>query len=280
HFDLRERWTLFVVALPMGAWVAGTLMAEIGQRIFSRPGFRGTVVTPGQNEDEVLRFVEQLSRHYDQTIFVTAASSMVEWIAAGAGRNILWADLECGLLTGGQPTTEPQRERILEGFGKDPERLRGCVGMFASAEAGGMLGYETHVCLLIRRLCVRTPVLAGTLFGSPLVPSLNQYDPLNAFLEVVDGEILLTLRGAVPLVRFNTHDRGGLLSFERVVDGCRAHGYDLLHELEQRGFGPDALRPLPFLYVYGRSDAVIARNANVYRDHVAHVLQDPALHAA
>jgi phenylacetate-CoA ligase len=112
------------------------------------------------------------------------------------------------------------------------------------------------------------------------MPSVNQYHPLHAFLQVEAGEILLTMRGAVPLVRYNTHDRGGILTLQEVLMRCRDAGYDLPDELRARGFGPEALRPLPFLYTYGRSDAVTVHGANVFTDEVAHVLAQPELAAS
>ena len=110
---------------------------------------------------------------------------------------------------------------------------------------------------------------------SPVLPSLNQYNPLRSFLQIENGEVLLTIRGAVPLVRYNTHDRGGLLTLKDVEARCLAHGYDLLGE-SSPGSGPNAYRPLPFLYVFGRSDAVIVHGTNIYRDDVLAYVLRPA----
>ena len=112
------------------------------------------------------------------------------------------------------------------------------------------------------------------------MPSLTQYNPFTHYVEIEQGEIVLTSRGGVPLVRYNTHDRGGLLSVEEVEARCRAHGYDLAGELAARGWPADALRPLPFLYTYGRADAAVVHGANVYAEHVREVLEQPALRAA
>ena len=46
-------------------------------------------------------------------------------------------------------------------------------------------------------------------------------------------------------VALNTHDCGGLLTIEAVVQLCRDHGYDLVAELRARGLGPEALCPRP-----------------------------------
>jgi len=278
HFRIRERRTLLVIGIPIGAWVAGTLMVAVGQRLFSHPGIEGTVVTPGPDPEVVLDLVEQLSSQYDQTIFTGTALPVI--LAEGARRGIHWPALNAGAMMGGEWLSQERRERILEGLGRDPDRLEGFVGLFVSAEAGGLIGYETHLCLLLRRLCIQNPALARALFGSEVLPSFHQYDPGHAFLEVEAGEILLTKHGAVPLIRYNTHDCGGLLTIEAVVQCCRDYGYDLVAELQARGLGPEALCPRPILYVFGRSEAVIIQRANVSVQHVAHILEGNELYAS
>lgn len=280
HFRIRERWTLLVVNLAMGAWVAGTLVAELGQRMFSEHEIRGTVATPGLSVDDTLQFVQQLSRHYDQTIFVGYPGALANLLEEGARRGIDWPALNVGIFTGGEYIAEAQRERMLARIGRDPERLTGLFALFGSSEAGGALGYETPLCLLVRRLCARDPALTRALFANPLMPSLTQYNPFSHFVEIQDGEILLTMRGGVPLVRYNTHDRGGVLAIEEVEARCRVHGIDLRAELQARGFGSHALRPLPFLYTYGRGDAVVLHGANVYAEHLREVLEKACLRAA
>jgi phenylacetate-CoA ligase len=279
HLRIRDRWTLMVVTLAMGSWVAGTMVAEMGQRMFAQPGMRGTVVTPGLNQDETLRFLEQLGPHYDQTFIMGYAAPMAAMLEEGQRRGIDWSVLNLTLSSGSEYVSDGQRERLAQLLGKDLDRLEGFVGLFASSEAGGIIGYESHLCLLVRRLCARTPGLAEALFDSPVVPSLDQYNPLNAFLETHDGQILLTTRGGVPLVRYNTHDRGGILSMEEMVLRCRTFGYDLQAELAARGFGPEYYRPLPFVYVFGRSDAVTVHGANVYADQLTDLLAQQVLRA-
>jgi phenylacetate-CoA ligase len=280
HFHIRERWTLVVMAQAVGAWGFATSMIQVCQRLFSQPGMRGTVVTPGLNQEEVLRFIEQLAPHYDQTILVSYPAVIPGLIERGVREGISWPELNVNVLVGGETFSDGLRERVLGRIGKDPERLEGFVSQFGASEVAGIVGYETHLCLLIRRLCIRTPALTEALFGSPVLPSLNQYNPLRSFLQLENGEVTLTIRGAVPLIRYNTHDRGGLLTLKDVEARCRAHGYDLLAELQARGFGPNAYRPLPFLYVFGRSDAVIVHGGNVYRDDVAYVLDQRDLLAS
>jgi phenylacetate-CoA ligase len=205
---------------------------------------------------------------------------MAAMLEEGKRRGIDWPALNVTLCSGSEYVSEGQRERLAHLLGKDLDRLEGFFGIFGSSEGGGAIGYESRLCLLIRRLCARTPGLAEALFDGPIVPSLNQYNPQSHFLEIHNGELLLTARGGVPLIRYNTHDRGGLLSMEEALARCRAFGYDLRQELQARGFGPEALRPLPFMYAFGRSDAVTIHGANVYVDQLTDVLTQPALRAS
>jgi phenylacetate-CoA ligase len=278
HFRVRERTTLLVIGAAMGPWGYGTSMTQGGQHVFSDLGARGTVVTPGLDQEATLRLVEALGPQYDQTVLVSYPALVPALLEAGARRGIDWPALNTAVFVSGEDMSEAQREHVLKLLGKDPEQLVGCVNTFGASEVGGMIGYETHLCLLLRRLCARTPALAVSLFGSTVIPSINQYSPLRYFLQIQDGDILLTQRGAVPLIRYDTHDRGGVVSLEDTIVVCRAHGYDLLGELRARGFGPEHLRRQPFLFAFGRSDAVIVHGGNVYLHEVAAALEQPDLH--
>lgn len=277
YFHIRERSTLIVAAVALGAWGFGVSIVQAGQRMFSDLGLHGTIVTPGLNHDDTLRFVQQLGPNYDQTILVTYPAMAPTLLNLGQRHAVDWRSLNLGIFTSGEGVSEAQRERLVELLGRDPEHLDGLLSAFGASEVAGLIGYETRFCLLVRRLCRRTPELARSLFGTTVIPSLNQYNPLSHFLQIENDEVLLTMRGAVPLVRYNTHDRGGLLSFDEVVARCSAHRYDLLTELRARGYGPASLRTRPFMYAFGRSDAIIVHGGNVYLDQLADVAESPAL---
>jgi phenylacetate-CoA ligase len=277
HFRIQHHSTLVVLATAMGPWAFGTGMTLVTQRIFADPDARGAVVTPGLDQDHALHFVEQLGPYYDQTVIVGYPTLLPPLLEAGVQRGIAWRSLDVSTLTAGEAASEAQRERVLEYLGKNPEQLEGFVSLFGASEVAGVIGYETRLCLLLRRLCINAPCLAAALFGTSIMPSVIQYNPRSYFLQVEEGEVLLTMRGAVPLIRYNTHDRGGLLRFEDVVSTCRSQGYDLGAELQARGCGIEHLRPLPLLYVHGRSDAITVHSVNVYLDEVAHALEQPAL---
>jgi len=88
-------------------------------------------------------------------------------------------------------------------------------------------------------------------------PFLCERDPAAAQVEVVDGELVFTKHQAVPLVRYNIHDRGAIFSRHRILDVCRAHGVDLAAELAGYGFADAAEGDAPLLAVYGRSTGAV-----------------------
>jgi phenylacetate-CoA ligase len=278
HFRLRERWTLLLLAAPVGTWIGGLPLAELAPRLFADQEARGTVIIPGLAGAEALHGVRQLGRHYDQVVLAGAPATLAELLDAGARSGIDWPALHTGLLLLGEDAPETERARLLERIGRPPDGLQGLCGLYSSLEAGGIVGYETPLCRLIRRLCARDPALARALFGSTRLPLLVQYDPFRHFLEVHADTLVLTTRGGMPLVRYRTAERGGLLRFEEVVARCQALGIDLAAELRARGLV--GLRPLPFVYTYGRADAVSVRGALVSAAQLRAILERPSLRLA
>jgi phenylacetate-CoA ligase len=89
-----------------------------------------------------------------------------------------------------------------------------------------------------------------------------------------------------PRIRYNVHDAGGIVPFERVVEVLESFGFDLRH-LDQapevagpRGRLPWARPiPLPFLWIHGRRDATVSvMGSNIYPEDVEAVLyRDPLI---
>jgi phenylacetate-CoA ligase len=89
---------------------------------------------------------------------------------------------------------------------------------------------------------------------------------------------VFTCRSMMPLVRYNIHDRGGNLSYRFVVDTLRAHGYDARALLGELGWTWKRLYPLPFFYVFGRTDGTTTiYGVNVYTEDISEALSDREL---
>ena len=83
----------------------------------------------------------------------------------------------------------------------------------------------------------------------------------------------------MPLVRYHIADDGGVVRYDRMIEGARALGFDA--EKAARDAGARArFRPLPFVYVFGRSRfAVSYYGANVFPETISSGLDAPHVRA-
>jgi phenylacetate-CoA ligase len=115
-----------------------------------------------------------------------------------------------------------------------------------------------------------------SLFGSERLPALFNYLPTRRFFEEDGGELLLTADRALPLVRYQTHDEGGVLSLEGMLERSGQAGFNLEGKLTEFGVAVDEPR-LHFVYVFGRGKlAATLYGANIYAENV----QESLLHNA
>ena len=269
-------------AFSMGAWAAGFNMSLGMLR-------HGVVKSIGPDLDKILSTLEVLGPRY-RYLISGYPPFLKHLLDEGERRGFPFADYELHGLVGGEGMTEELRDLLL---------LR-----FASVYSGygatdieiGMAG-ESPVSVALRRLARARPDIRRELFGTdPRLPMVFQYNPLIHFLEVNDRrEVICTvsrLDQLAPRIRYNVHDAGGIVDFERVQAVLAPHGLDLttLHGVEAvagpRGPLPWATPvPLPFLWIHGRRDATVSvMGSNIYPEDVETVvygdpLVAPRLHS-
>ncbi len=95
-----------------------------------------------------------------------------------------------------------------------------------------------------------------------------------AHIEQCDGEILLTFGGGIPLVRYNIHDRGFIMTLRELKEKLEDQGYDFSSLFREKGYPDTCFLNLPFLVVFGRSNAVIIDGANIYREDIEFALEN------
>jgi phenylacetate-CoA ligase len=80
----------------------------------------------------------------------------------------------------------------------------------------------------------------------------------------------------MPLIRYNILDTGGLVPYPQMLSFLAHYGFDPLAELAQHG--QRGARPLPFVYVFGRSDFTVSYfGANIYPENVTVGLEQPPI---
>ena len=94
-----------------------------------------------------------------------------------------------------------------------------------------------------------------------------------------DGTLLFSGDSGVPLVRYHIADEGGLIGYEDMLALLR-RGTASTRWPTARAPGRARVRPLPFVYVFGRSHFTVSYfGANVYPENVTVGLEQPAVSA-
>ena len=268
-FNADTKSTLAVICFALGTWVGGMYTADCVRHLAAK-GYRITVVTPGNNPDEIFRVLRALGPSFEQVVLMGYPPFLKAVIDAGCARNFDFASLDVKWVTAGEVFSEELRTRMGEQVGaKNP--CFDSASLYGTADAG-VLGNETPLTIAVRRFLAARPDAARALFGQDRLPTLVQYDPMSRFFEQRDGMLLFSGDNGVPLVRYGILDSGGLITFQAMLQALAGFGFDPRDELASaRG-----VRALPFAWVFGRSDFTVSfHGANVYPENVGVGLERP-----
>jgi phenylacetate-CoA ligase len=215
----RRRSTLSLVALGMGSEPAGTYHLQLMLGLQGR-GHRITMVTPGTDIDESVRMLRELAPRFQQTIIQGSLAIVRELLGRAAQDGIDLAALGLGLILSGEPISEAQRDEMGELIaGESAERVR---YIYDAAEIG-VIGVETRATVTLRRLAMCDHTLRRELFGreASRCPAIVEYSSGLRHVEAVDGRLLFTVDGSIPLIRYRNGDAGEVLTPAELRD--RAH---------------------------------------------------------
>lgn len=275
-FRADERRTLAVVCFALGTWVGGMYTAACCRHLATK-GYPITVITPGNNREEIFRVVQDLGGVFDQVVLLGYPPFLKDVIDAGRVRGIDWASYRIKWAMAGEVFSEEWRGLVGERAGStDP--CFDSASLYGTADAG-VLGNETPLSICIRRWLAQNPDTARTLFGESRLPTLVQYDPTSRFFEAQEGTLLFSGNNGIPLIRYNILDSGGVLPYDSMLARLREQGFDPVSALQQEAVTRDrGARPLPFAWVFGRSNFTISYfGANVYPENVTVGLEQPGI---
>ena len=276
-YQIDKRSTLVILTLALGTWTSGEKMAQAIRTTAAKRGYRLTVMTPGVNLQEAVELARLVSPHYEQTVIVGYPPFVKNVIDEGVARGIDWPQLGVSLGLGGEGYSEQWREYMARRIGVPENDLMGISGGYGAADLGMSVGREYPITVLIRKLAHKDGELAEALFGeNGSLPSFLQYNPASFYIEEVDNELVFSVKAGIPLVRYNIHDRGGVIRYDRAMEIVRDHGYDVIKLLRERGYDRRDVWRLPFFYVFGRSDGTVCISGlNVYPENVEAALYLP-----
>jgi phenylacetate-CoA ligase len=272
-FGADARRTLAVVCFTLGTWVGGMFTANCC-RYLSSKGYPITVITPGNNKEEIYRVVAELGPAFEQVVLLGYPPFLKDVVDGGIARGIDWRPFQLKFVMAGEVFSEEWRTLLGERVGSQ-NPCYDSASMYGTADAG-VLANETPLSICIRRFLAGSPDAARELFGESRLPTLAQYDPRSRFFEQDGRSLLFSGDNGIPLLRYNILDTGGVIPYQEMLAFLAQRGFDPRAEL--RRSGERGMRELPFVYVFGRSDFTISYfGANIYPENVAVGLEQPAI---
>jgi phenylacetate-CoA ligase len=264
HFSLANyirllfpRENLFCInAFSMGAWGTGMNFTTAMHKV-------GLVKSVGPDIDTIISTMRTFGTGFNYLItayppLLKTLCDELDAIGVSAREYRLFG------LVAGEPITEALRDYLLRRF----EKILSGYG--ASDVSIGIAGETDFTVLLRKALSNRKLRYALLGDGEDRIPMIFQYNPLEVFIEENDdSELVFTVTNAAaicPKLRYNVHDEGAILSFDKAVTVIGQQMPDILPEA-RRGI------KLPILFLFGRSDSTIsAMGANIYPQDVEHGL--------
>lgn len=268
YLGMDRKKTLLVLCFSLGTWAAGTIMA-ISSVHYADRGNPVSVLTPGIEKAGAIGAIKKLASSYDQIVIGGYPPFAKDVIEEGRRAGINWAKLPTKLMMSGEAFSEEWRDYVLKIVSsKDP--FYDSANVYGAADVG-IIGCETPLSILLRRTYNKNPAAAKRIFGTELLPSMLQFDPMKRHLEVVDDELVVTSNSGIPLVRYNLKDTGGISSADELI----APVHDKVVAAAER-YNVDMKKwRQPFVYLNGRKDFTITiYGLNIYPENIKAALID------
>ena len=266
HIKKKDK-TLVIICFAMGIWIAGNYTLA-SCRYVTRKGYNLTSITPGLSEEDILEVLRRLAPNFKNLILAGYPPFIMNVVSEARKQRIALKN-KINILVAGDKFSEKWRTDLLTFLHLD-DPLHSLVSIYGSADAA-VLGYETPFSIFLRRSALTNKSLSKALFGDHLdLPGLVQYDPEIVFFEEVNNELVLTTNTAAPLVRYNIHDLGRIISYDeikQILKDVNLQKEANQHELNQWKF--------PFLVLQGRTDVAATFYAlNILPEHIRAGIED------
>ncbi len=269
-FDMDRKSTLYVVSFGMGTWIAGTFMTAVTEMI-SKKGYPILVITPGLEKDLLINLIKQMHEDFDQVLIIGYPPFVKDIIDSGSSLGVDWSKLNLKLMFAAEGFSEQWRDYMLKKTGAS-NPLKSSTNIYGTADAA-IMGMETPLSILLRRVLLKKGKLKD-FFGDNRQPTLVQYDPTQRFFEKVGSELVFTANSGIPLIRYNIHDNGNILTYSQVKTAIESTGTTISKELNKY----DAKEfdwQIPFVYLFGRSNFMVNfYGLGVFPEHIKAGLED------
>lgn len=266
-FRIQNQKTLIIICFGMGTWIAGNF-TFLTSYFIAKKNYKITIMTPGFNKKESIEIIKRISPKYDQTIIAGIPTFIKDLLDECKDKKILKQN-KIKLLFAGEAFPESWRDHIMNIL-PGSNYYADSVSILGSADAS-LMGFETPFSILIRKLAALDNELNNILFESDRIPTLVNYFPDHRYFEAQQGELLVTLERSIPLIRYNIHDSGGILSHDELNSRLSKAGYTAGQYIRKYHISKPI--QLPFVYIFGRGKfSATLYGVNIYAENVKEVL--------
>lgn len=270
-FNADKKNTLAVVCFTLGTWVGGIYTANCCRHLAAK-GYPITVVTPGNNKTEIFRVIKELAPLFEQVVLLGYPPFLKNVIDSGIAEGITWHNFNIKLVMAGEVFSEEWRSLVGERIGAT-NHYYDSASLYGTADAG-VLGNETSLSICIRRFFASNPDATREFFGESRLPTLVQYDPTSRYFEIDNGTLLFSGDNGIPLLRYHIADTGGIITYDEMLQYLATKNFNPITELAATS--NNNIYPLPFVYVFGRSNFILSYyGANIYPENIQVGIEQP-----
>lgn len=268
--------TLVIVGFGMGVWIGGMITYEAMKTMGVR-GYNVSIITPGSNKHEIYAAIKNIGHLYKHIVLCGYPPFLKDLIDEANLVGIDWKTYpSIKVIFAAEMFSEKFRDYIANKLSLK-NIFRDTANIYGTADLGTM-AQETPLSIFIRRFALRNEAVYKKLFlDASRLPTLAQFNPEFVTFEEINRSIYCTGYSALPLVRYDIGDNGGVYSFDDIKKIFDEEGFNLEKEAEKVGVAYD-ITELPFVYVYERSDlSTKLYGAIIYPEHIREALQEESL---
>ncbi len=257
NYQIDKKRTLVIECLAFGMWIGGMQIATAIRNIALSDKYPFTIATPGLDFRATIRVIQDYKELFGQILIITNPSNISLFKALLDDAKIDLPEQCVSFPVVGEYFTEHFREHIATQFGHPKDSPYVVWTGYGSADTGDV-GAETASTIALRKYFHANPKASQAWFGTTSTPMILALSS-SVYVEIIDGNIVVTKNQFIPLIRYNTKDAGGLL-FKKELEGkIPASLYESL--------------PEEMIYVCGRADnAIIFYGTNLMVNDISDFL--------
>lgn len=236
HFSFTKKKTLVVIAFGIGTTQAGMMHVKASWE--GSVHGKISVITPNADAVQTVFLLNKLHSYYEQIITIGYPPIIADFIDLAIEKKLPISKWNLKIVFAGENVSPIWRKEMASKIGGKNKDI---VSFYGSTEAG-MIGFESKEINQLVGLCLNDEELRFDLFKTFNLPTLVEVDFLKKFIEIVDGEIVVTADQVIPLVRYNLHDKGEILNSHDIQKVLDKHKINFIYPKSKR-----------ILVIYGRN---------------------------